>query len=121
MANNYMPATVYPYFPQALITANSEELSELGVSWESDGYMYLEDGSEDWDRLVALIQAMLLEWNLTDPDNASKYAYIKAAFYCDKMRQDEFGGFAAFITPADTIYHSTDTFIMEQIEKLEGR
>jgi hypothetical protein len=35
------------------------------------------------------------------------------------MRQDEFGGFCIFITPAEILYNSVDGFVMDCLRKLE--
>lgn len=118
MANNYEPGTVTPYFPPEIVKAHADELDELNVRYESDGYIFCEDGCEDWDKLAEVLQTMLKEWRASD-QGAPQYAYIKACYYCDKMRQDEFGGFVIFITPEETYHDSTDAFVMECIAKQE--
>jgi hypothetical protein len=120
MANNYECGTVSPYFPTSIVKAHADEFPS-GVSTEDSGqftYLYVEDGCEDWDKFSEVLQVMLKEWQESDED-APKHCYIKVAYYCDKMRQDEFGGFCTFITANNMEYCSVDGFVMECINKME--
>jgi len=118
-ANNYEPGTVFPSFPKKIV---EKYALPNGMTWEDDSddtvYMFAEDGCEDWDELAGILQQMLIEWNGMD-NNAPKYAYIKACYYCDKMRQDEFGGFAIFITRKEKFWAGTDQFIIGKISDMD--
>jgi hypothetical protein len=119
MANNYEVGTVSPYFPKSIVEKYS--LPD-GADYEDHGndtvYIFVEEGCDDWDALADQLQKMLVEWWGIDND-APKYAYIKVAYYCSKVRQDEFGGFAIFVTRKNKYWTSVDQFINEQINKLE--
>lgn len=119
MANNYEAGTVMPYFPIDLVK-KYDEAGEFpsGVDYERDGYLYVEDGCEDWDVFANVLQRMLIEWQSRD-EKAPLYAYIEACYYCDKMRPGEFGGFGIFITAHEQRYVSTGGFMNECIGKIE--
>lgn len=123
MANNYECGTITPYFPTQIVNLFEIHLPSGICRDDLPGgmtYLYVEDGCEDWDELSSTVQKMLVEWKEQKPEEAPAYAYIKACYYCDKMRQDEFGGFVIFITPKDLHHNSTDAFVMECVRKLEA-
>lgn len=103
MSNNYEGATITPYFPPEVVKAHWSELDELSVGYESDGYLYVEDGCSDWDEFHLLLRKMLKEANMD-------YCYVEGAFYHDKMRQGEWGGFAHFITQDNIEYVVTGSW-----------
>lgn len=123
MANNYECGTVTPYFPTKIVQKYVNKFPS-GVDCEpaEDGneftYIYVEDGCEDWDELTGVLQEMLKDWQVQDND-APKHCYIKVAYYCDRMRQDEFGGFCTFITANNMEYCSVDGFVLDCINKME--
>jgi hypothetical protein len=107
MADNYSQATVSPELPAALF--NDEELRSLetacGLRCERVGdnlyffaeTCFYEDGEDDDGfgvDCLALFQEKLLKLDAV----AYPYIAIQGAATCSKMRPDEFGGFAYFIT-----------------------
>jgi hypothetical protein len=107
MANNYCMATVSPELPACLF--NEAELSTLqtacGLSWERQGdslYFFADDGfrelgeGEDGSEVdcTLLLQAKLRQLDA----EAYPGIAIHGASICGKMRPDEFGGFAIYIT-----------------------
>ena len=104
MADNYEQATVTPYFPAEIVKKYEEELGNLNVNSTDDGYIYVEDGCQDWDEFIALLQKMLKEAEMD-------YCYVEGASTCSKMRQGEFGGFAQFITQDDCIFLNTGSWL----------
>lgn len=123
MANNYECGTVSPYFPTKIVKKFQNQFPN-GISLEpAEGgqlftYLYIEDGCEDWDDFAKVLQKMLVYWQEKGND-APKYCYYKVAYYCDKMRQDEFGGFCCFVTAKNLTYSGVDQFIMDCIRKQE--
>lgn len=118
MASNTEQATIHPIFPQEVYQAHEEVLTSLGVGMSAVGkdgckaYLYVEDGCWDWDDLAAELQEMIVE--VGEP-----YATIQIAYTCSKMRSDEFGGAAWFITPDGVETMSTAMWLVNQTEKLE--
>jgi hypothetical protein len=117
MADNYSQATVSPDLPAALF--NDEELRSLefacGLTYErydenlyffAEACFYEKGEGEDGFGVdcLALLQEKLLK---LEPD-AYPHISIQGAATCSKMRPDEFGGFAYFIT-RDTV-RSTSTW-----------
>jgi len=107
MANNYCMATVSPELPARLF--DEEELSLLqaacGLSWERQGdslYFFAEGGfreqGDDGDGLdVDCTDVFQEKLRLLDAETYPGIA-IHGAATCSKMRADEFGGFAIYIT-----------------------
>lgn len=114
MSNNYEAATVNPYFPPKVIKKFAAELDELNVQYEDDGYVYVEDGCHDWDAFIAILQKMLKAARM-------KYCYVQGASWADKMRHDEFGGFAQFITPDDCIFINTGSWVVRREAEFKAR
>jgi len=128
MANNYYQATVSPDLPASLFT--DEELSALefacGLTCErGDEFLYFsadtsfsEDGEYDRDGEDVTINCLtLLQEKLQqlDPD-AYPHISIQGAATCSKMRPDEFGGFAYFITGDAIRSMSTWQWLHEQLQ-----
>jgi hypothetical protein len=107
MANNYTQATLSPLLPASLFS--EVELDALstacGLSWQECGddlyffaeEFFREDGEDDEGKAfegLALLQAKLRQLD------AAVYPFITihGSSTCSKMRIDEFGGFAHFIT-----------------------
>jgi hypothetical protein len=124
MANNYSQVTVSPDLPAALFSA--AELQSLntacGLTSERNGddlYFYAEEcfweRNEDEDGLVIDCLALLQE-KLRQLDPATYPCItINGAATCSKMRPDEFGGFAYFITRDDLGSISTWQWLDEQM------
>ena len=123
MANNYCQATISPTLPATLF--RDEELESLsiacGLSAEKDGdclYFFAEEyfseEGEDEDaegvNCLALMQEKLRQLDPT----AYPHISIQGAAFCNKMRPDEFGGFAYFITRDDIRSVSTWQWLFEQ-------
>jgi len=111
MSNNYEPGTIQPFFPKKVALNYSDALGDLGVT-VTDGvssdpemsYLYFDDHVMDIDELVALLQKMIVEAEMD-------FCTIEAAAYCDKMRPNEFGGWAGFITKDDTQWINTGSWL----------
>ena len=111
MANNYCHATVSPELPAHLFS--EEELRSLetacGLSCEPIGeklyffaeLCYCEQGEND-DGFGVNCETLLQEKLLYLDPAEYPHITIQGASTCSKMRPDEFGGFAVFIT-RDTI------------------
>jgi hypothetical protein len=123
MANNYDQATISPALPASLFS--EAELRSLavacGLSSERDGddlYFFAEtcffEQGEDDDGfgvdLVSLLQAKLRQLDMT----AYPHITIHGASICDKMRADEFGGFAYVITRENVRHLSTWEWLANQ-------
>ena len=123
MANNYHQATVSPDLPASLFKA--EELCSLdlacGLSCERDGenlYFFAEEcfceQGEDADGFGIDCLTFLQE-KLRQLDPAIyPHIAIHGAATCSKMRPDEFGGFAIFITRDEIRSISTWEWLEEQ-------
>jgi hypothetical protein len=127
MANNYDQATVSPYLPASLFSeAELEWLScPCGLSADRCGdelYFYAEEGfreeEEDADgneiNVLSLFQEKLRQ---LDPVQYPSIV-IHGAATCGKMRQDEFGGFAHFITRDAIRSFSTWQWLHEQAQQI---
>lgn len=123
MANNYTQATVSPDLPASLFReAELEALeSACGQCCERDGeslYFFAAEcfceRGEDRDGFgvdgLALFQEKLRQ---LDPA-AYPHIAIHGAATCSKMRPDEFGGFAIFITREEIRSQSTWQWLAEQ-------
>ena len=123
MANNYSQATISPALPASLFS--EAELQSLavacGLSCErcrDELYFFAEtcflDRGEDDDGFgvdcFALLQEKLRQLDMT----AYPHITIHGASTCDKMRPDEFGGFAYVITRDDVRYLSTWQWLADQ-------
>jgi hypothetical protein len=126
MANNYYQATVTPYLPASLFSeAELESLAyPCGLCVHRCGdelYFDADEGfreeGEDADGAdingLSLLQAKLRQLD------AARYPsiVIQGAATCSKMRQDEFGGFAHFITRAEIRSVSTWQWLYEQAQQ----
>jgi hypothetical protein len=128
MANNYSLATVTPNLPANLFTA--EELRSLhvacGITTERIGedlYFFAEDcfceQGEDEDGFGVDCQALFQEkLRQLDPPTYPHIS-IQGAISCSKMRRDEFGGFAVFITRDEIRYMSTWQWLHEQTRRTD--
>ena len=139
MANNYMEGTIWPSLPltetqrsalcacpEDLRFAKDEELldgEKLFVKWqetygleESTGisvdidtddlyYLYCENGME------AGADEVLQEILRGLPEDKYTCITFEAASYCSKMRPDEFGGVACFITRDEIKWMSTSDWL----------
>ncbi len=129
MANNYSQATISPALPASLFS--EAELRTLtvacGLSSESEGddlYFFAEVsfGEEGVDEegegvdVLALLQAKLRQLDMT----AYPHITIQGASTCDKMREDEFGGFAYVITRDDIRSLSTWQWLANQTRTTAG-
>jgi hypothetical protein len=129
MANNYDQATISPALPASLFSeAELRSLSvACGLSSESDGddlYFFAElsfsDEGEDEEgegvEVLALLQAKLRQLDMT----AYPHITIHGASICDKMRADEFGGFAYVITRDNIRSLSTWQWLANQTRTATG-
>jgi hypothetical protein len=123
MADNYSQTTVSPELPAALFT--DEELRSLefacGLTYERCGenlYFFAEtcfyDQGEDDDGFGVDCLSLLQEKLLKLDRDAYPHISIQGAATCSKMRPDEFGGFAYFITRDDIRSVSTWQWLHEQ-------
>lgn len=123
MANNYYQATVSPDLPAALFS--DEELRSLkfdcGLSCEKiedSLYFFAEeyfcDQAEGEDGFGVDCPGLLQEKLLKLDPEAYPHISIQGAATCSKMRPDEFGGFAYFITRDTVRYTSTWQWLYEQ-------
>jgi hypothetical protein len=123
MTNNYCPATISPALPASLF--RDEELQSLaiaiGLSAEKDGdclYFFAEEnfcdaGEDDDGEPVNCLTLMQEKLRQLDPA-VYPHISIQGAAVCSKMRPDEFGGFAFFITRDDIRSVSTWQWLFEQ-------
>ena len=128
MANSYSPATVTPYIHKDLITEEEvETLNSVGISYELYGdeyYFYSEEGfMEEYDdaednthSIWPILQAVIKRSKEFTPDVEVEYEeiediIIEGAYYCDKMRQGEFGGFVTRVTIDDVQGASTGDLV----------
>lgn len=74
-------------------------------------YLYAEDGLGDTD-------LAFLQWVLKDMPPEIEWISCEFAFYCSKLRPDEFGGGAWFITRQETETVFTGSWLSEQKVKL---
>ena len=123
MADNYSQATVSPELPADLFS--EEELRALetacGITCERYGenlYFFAETGFYEQGEdeagfgvdCLAFLQEKLLKLNA----DAYPHIAIQGATTCSKMRPDEFGGFAYFITRDHVRYMSTWGWLYDQ-------
>jgi hypothetical protein len=123
MANNYTQATVSPELPANLFSEDELQDLEIACGLSRDRindnlYFFAEDcfceeGEDEEGSPVdcpALLQAKLRQLDPAAYPNIS----IQGAATCSKMRPDEFGGFAIFITRDDVRSMSTWQWLEEQ-------
>ncbi len=123
MADNYYQATLSPSLPATLF--RDEELqwlaSACGLRAEKDRddlYFFAEDyfseeGENDDGDPVNCLALMQEKLRQLDPV-AYPHIAIQGAATCSKMRPDEFGGFAYFITRTDIRDMSTWQWLFEK-------
>ena len=75
-------------------------------------YLYAEDGLGDTD-------LAFLQWVIKDMPPEIEWISCEFAFYCSKLRPDEFGGGAWFITRQDTETMFTGSWLAQQQAKLQ--
>jgi hypothetical protein len=129
MTDNYVQATISPELPEGIFA--EDELSVLeaacGIEWEKigDHVYYFAPGSfreegegEDGETIdcLGLLQEKL---RLLDPE-AYPHIVIHGAATCDRMRPDQFGGFAHLITRDRIRSISTWEWLEEQTESAHG-
>jgi hypothetical protein len=125
MADNYSQATVSPDLPAALFSEEELDLLEIccGLTCERTGdHLYFfadtsfrEDGEDDdGDSIdcLALFQEKLRKLDA----EACPHISIQGAATCSKMRPEEFGGFAIFITRDQVRSISTWQWLDEQTQ-----
>jgi hypothetical protein len=130
MADNFNQATVSPNLPASLFTEDELDSLEFacGLTCDRDGetlYFYAdtsfgEEGEDDRDGEDASINCLtLLQEKLRQLD-AVEYPsiVIQGAATCGKMRQDEFGGFAHFITREEIRSFSSWQWLDEQAHQI---
>jgi|LakMenE18May11ns_1017448.scaffolds.fasta_scaffold9804178_2 hypothetical protein len=122
MANNYTQGTVTPSLSKDLFTEEDLELlKEDGYNYEDDYqdsskyYFYIEEYySGEFDEEI--FQKILNSEKNKEYD--IKYIYVQAAYYCDKLRRDEHGGWCQIFTKDEMYYMNTYKFIQETIEAI---
>jgi hypothetical protein len=129
MANNYNQATISPALPASLLS--EAELQSLAVAcdlqWKIEGddlhlfaeTFFSDEGEDEQERkvdLVSLLQAKLRQLDMT----AYPHITIHGASTCDKMRADEFGGFAYVITRENVRIMSTWQWLANQTRTTTG-
>jgi len=123
MANNYSQATVSPELPARLFT--EDELLSLQIAcglsterYEQNLYFFAEENfceRGEGDDGFGVDCPALMQEKLRQLDPASyPHITIHGAATCSKMRPEEFGGFAYFITRSDIRYISTWQWLHEQ-------
>jgi hypothetical protein len=123
MADNYYQATVSPELPAA--SFSDEELQSLeiacGLTFERYGddlyffaeTCFVEQGEDDDSFGVDCLAFMQEKLRQLDPADYP-HIWIQGAATCSKMRPDEFGGFAIFITRDGIRSVSTWQWLREQ-------
>lgn len=119
MSNNYESGTVAPYFPTTVVRKFNDRLGNLtvqeGVGDDASlSYLYFEENISEIDEIVAVLQDMLVVADIP-------FCTIEAAAYCDKMRPNEFGGWAVFITPDEDRWMNTGSWLASQEENLKHK
>jgi len=133
MSNNYAQSTFAPQIPKHLISNEDRLVLEaFNVTLEPVGedrlYLYagesctsalldLADGGikeMDEDDLHALLQKIIRRSN-----GEITWISQETAFTNDKMRADEFGGAAVFITADDVQWTGTSSWLQQRIAEVE--
>jgi hypothetical protein len=78
--------------------------------------LYPEEGAI---MVESIFQTILKRWQATESDTAPKYLYYQGCYTCNKLRMDEFGGFACFITADEVRYETTFGWLEQQINELQ--
>ena len=125
MANNSSQATLSPSLPAALF--HEEELQSLAIAcglsaemYGDDVYLFAEEcfsevGEDENGRPVDCLVLMQEKLRRLDPA-AYPPISLHGASSCSKMRPDEFGGFAHFITRDEIRSGSTWEWLREQTD-----
>ena len=82
-----------------------EKVKEAGFTLP-DGALDFMNTNDEYD-VYELETAFMLAEHCNDGHNIAS-AYLNCAYYCDKMRLNEFGGYAAYMSKALTVYGGTD-------------
>ena len=133
MANNYcqFSAGIHDITPKevAWIEAEAETLTEqvdggmgFSLSFETDHknetkFLWLNSGDESGnpDSVISFVQSFLKEFR------PNESFVITWADTCSKLRLDEFGGGAAFVTAKGAKWVNTHSWAQKQAEKFNAR
>lgn len=118
MANNYNPCTMSPFISKTLVSdKDMETLSECQIECEVIGshyYFYAQFGINNEEEAIKTFQKIIRK-----SKKKLLYVSIHGCSYCDKMRSDNFSGFATFITARSYKYIDTMSWVDKQITKAE--
>src|ERR1700722_2280154 len=110
MANNYRQATVPPHLPASLFSESELESLTIacglsatriaGMFYFFAEHTFCEQGDDESNRCINCTRVFQEKLKRLDPF-LYPHIMIEGAMTCSKMREDEFGGFAYFITSND--------------------